>query len=113
MRTLSVAIFLEICDDRYQSRSMILTSQVPTDHWHEQIGDPTLADSILAAGAITHIASNSTANRCARAAEGKTGSAITPHRRFYSAERGQGTQRRSPCPTPPSPLKPLKNTSGH
>jgi DNA replication protein DnaC len=39
--------FLEICDDRYQSRSMILTSQVPTEHWHEQIGDPTLADSIL------------------------------------------------------------------
>ena len=39
--------FLEICDDRYQSRSMILTSQVPTQHWHEQIGDPTIADSIL------------------------------------------------------------------
>jgi DNA replication protein DnaC len=39
--------FLEICDDRYQSRSMILTSQVPTEHWHEQIGDPTIADSIL------------------------------------------------------------------
>jgi DNA replication protein DnaC len=39
--------FLEICDDRYQSRSMILTSQVPTTHWHEQIGDPTIADSIL------------------------------------------------------------------
>jgi DNA replication protein DnaC len=39
--------FLEICDDRYQTRSMILTSQVPVKHWHEQIGDPTLADSIL------------------------------------------------------------------
>jgi DNA replication protein DnaC len=39
--------FLEICDDRYQSRSMVLTSQVPTEHWHEQIGDPTIADSIL------------------------------------------------------------------
>jgi hypothetical protein len=39
--------FLEICDDRYQNRSMVLTSQVPTDHWHEQIGDPTIADSIL------------------------------------------------------------------
>jgi len=39
--------FLEICDDRYQSRSIILTSQVPTEHWHEQIGDPTIADSIL------------------------------------------------------------------
>ena len=39
--------FLELCDDRYQRRSMILTSQLPIAHWHEQIGDPTLADSIL------------------------------------------------------------------
>lgn len=39
--------FLEICDDRYQRRSLILTSQMPVDHWHEQIGDPTIADSIL------------------------------------------------------------------
>lgn len=39
--------FLEICDDRYQRRSTILTSQVPVKHWHEQIGDPTLADSIM------------------------------------------------------------------
>jgi DNA replication protein DnaC len=39
--------FLEICDDRYERRSMILTSQMPVAHWHEQIGDPTIADSIL------------------------------------------------------------------
>jgi len=39
--------FLEICDDRYQARSLILTSQVPVADWHAQIGDPTLADSIL------------------------------------------------------------------
>jgi DNA replication protein DnaC len=38
---------LEICDDRYQRRSLILTSQMPIAHWHEQIGDPTIADSIL------------------------------------------------------------------
>ena len=38
---------LEICDDRYQRRSLILTSQMPVAHWHEQIGDPTIADSIL------------------------------------------------------------------
>ena len=37
--------FLEICDDRYQRRSTLLTSQVPVNHWHEQIGDPTIADS--------------------------------------------------------------------
>jgi DNA replication protein DnaC len=39
--------FGELCDERYQSRSLILTSQMPIAHWHEQIGDPTLADSIL------------------------------------------------------------------
>jgi DNA replication protein DnaC len=39
--------FLELCDERYQNRSTILTSQMPIAHWHEQIGDPTLADSIL------------------------------------------------------------------
>jgi DNA replication protein DnaC len=39
--------FLEICEDRYQVRSTILTSQLPVAQWHEQIGDPTLADSIL------------------------------------------------------------------
>lgn len=39
--------FLEICDDRYNRRSTILTSQLPVEKWHAQIGDPTLADSIL------------------------------------------------------------------
>ena len=39
--------FCEICEDRYQTRSMILTSQLPVARWHEQIGDPTVADGIL------------------------------------------------------------------
>ena len=39
--------FWEICEDRYQVRSMILTSQMPVSKWHEQIGDPTVADGIL------------------------------------------------------------------
>lgn len=39
--------FWEICEDRYQTRSMILTSQLPIAKWHEQIGDPTVADGIL------------------------------------------------------------------
>jgi len=38
---------LEILEDRYGRRSTIVTSQVPVDRWHEHIGDPTLADSIL------------------------------------------------------------------
>jgi DNA replication protein DnaC len=39
--------FWEICEDRYQVRSTILTSQLPVSRWQEQIGDPTLADGIL------------------------------------------------------------------
>jgi len=37
---------LEILEDRYGTRSTIVTSQVPPSHWHEAIGDPTLADAI-------------------------------------------------------------------
>src|SRR5262249_26288372 len=39
--------FWEICEERYQTRSVILTSQMPVARWHEQIGDPTVADGIL------------------------------------------------------------------
>jgi DNA replication protein DnaC len=39
--------FWEIAEERYQTRSMVLTSQLPVSRWHEQIGDPTLADGIL------------------------------------------------------------------
>ena len=39
--------FLEICDERYLTRSTLLTSQLPIAKWHAQIGDPTVADSIL------------------------------------------------------------------
>ena len=39
--------FWEICEERYQRRSTVLTSQFPVSRWHEQIGDPTLADGIL------------------------------------------------------------------
>jgi len=38
---------LEILEDRYGRRSTIVTSQVPVDHWHQLIGDPTYADAIL------------------------------------------------------------------
>ena len=38
---------LEILDDRYNMRATIITSQLPIAHWHEAVGDPTLADAIL------------------------------------------------------------------
>lgn len=38
---------LEILEDRHGVHSTLVTSQLPVDHWHETIGDPTLADAIL------------------------------------------------------------------
>ena len=38
---------LEIIDDRHGRGSTIVTSQLPVDHWHDIIGDPTIADAIL------------------------------------------------------------------
>lgn len=39
--------FLEILDDRHNRTATLITSQFPTDCWHELIGDPTVADAIL------------------------------------------------------------------
>ena len=38
---------LEIVDDRYDKRSLLITSQVSFDRLYDIIGDPTLADAIL------------------------------------------------------------------
>ena len=38
---------LELFDDRHGLKSTVITSQFPIEHWHEIIGDPTLADAIL------------------------------------------------------------------
>ena len=38
---------LELLDERYQTRSTVITSQLPVAHWHEALGDATLADAIL------------------------------------------------------------------
>lgn len=38
---------LEIMEDRYEKRSTLIASQLPFKHWHEMIGEPTIADAIL------------------------------------------------------------------
>ena len=38
---------MEILDDRYASRSTLITSQLPVGKWYEYLDDPTLADAIL------------------------------------------------------------------
>lgn len=41
------ADLLEIIEDRHQRRSTIVASQLPVSHWHEALGEPTVADAIL------------------------------------------------------------------
>jgi len=38
---------LELLEDRHDRRATLVTSQLPIEHWHEALGDPTLADAIL------------------------------------------------------------------
>lgn len=38
---------LEVLDDRVGARSTVITSQLPVEHWHAYLNDPTLADAIL------------------------------------------------------------------
>jgi len=38
---------LEVIEDRHGAASTIITSQLPVEHWHEVIGDPTIADALL------------------------------------------------------------------
>ncbi len=38
---------LEVIEDRHGAASTIITSQLPIEHWHEVIGDPTIADALL------------------------------------------------------------------
>lgn len=38
---------LEVIEDRHGAASTIIASQLPVDHWHEMIGDPTIADALL------------------------------------------------------------------
>ncbi len=41
------ADLLEIVDDRSAQRATIITHQLPIEHWHAWLGDPTVADAIL------------------------------------------------------------------
>lgn len=45
-QTIRVAL-LQIMEDRYAKKSVIITSQLPVAKWHAYINEPTLADAIL------------------------------------------------------------------
>lgn len=38
---------LELVDDRHQLHSTIIVGQIPVEHWHQLLPDPTVADAIL------------------------------------------------------------------
>ena len=38
---------MEVIEDRHERRSTLIASQLPIEHWHEAIGEATLADAIL------------------------------------------------------------------
>ena len=38
---------LEIVEDRYGRRATLVASQLPVEHWHELVGDPTFGDAIM------------------------------------------------------------------
>ena len=48
---------MEIVEDRYEAGSILITSQLPLNTWHEIIGEPTFADAIL--DRLVHNAYNS------------------------------------------------------
>jgi DNA replication protein DnaC len=43
----SMLAILQILEDRYGKKSMIITSQLPAGNWHEYIGESTIADAIM------------------------------------------------------------------
>lgn len=38
---------LEVLEDRHGITSTVIASQIPTERWHDTIGDPTIADAVL------------------------------------------------------------------
>ena len=69
---------LEIVEDRYDAGTILLTSQVPVDRWHDMIGVPTLADAILDRLVHNAYRSNSPARACASGNPHDTAPTITP-----------------------------------
>lgn len=45
--TAEARLLLDLIDNRYQQRSVMLLSQFPVADWHSRFADPTLADAIL------------------------------------------------------------------
>jgi DNA replication protein DnaC len=40
-------ILMDVIDDRYDSHSTIIASQIPVEMWYDSIGEQTVADAIM------------------------------------------------------------------
>jgi len=80
--------FLEIWDDRYATRSTILTSQIPLARWHDQIAIPLLPTASSTPSFTMHTASNSK--------EPRSGKPNPSNRRTRIWNRLQGAKSRQP-----------------
>lgn len=40
-------LLMDVIDDRYDSKSTIVASQIPVEMWHDAIGEQTVADAVL------------------------------------------------------------------
>jgi DNA replication protein DnaC len=101
------ADLLEVIEDRAGTRSTIVTSQLPVGHWHEALGEPTIADAILdrlVHGAYRLELRGDSRRRAAAALEG-SGEADTITRPEPTVPDGPGRPRRERGATagPPGP----------
>ena len=95
--------FLEISDDRYRRRSLILIHRCRLPIGNEQIGIRPLPIAFSTAWSILSTASNSAANRCAKSAAGNRTKEL-PNWVSTVLMWGQEAQTLLPCPTPESLL---------
>jgi DNA replication protein DnaC len=112
------ADLLEVIEDRGGLRSTIVTSQLPVGHWHEALGEPTLADAIL--DRLVHNAyrlelKGDSRRRAARAADDPAevapapDAAITPD---PPASEAPGRPHRNPGGADDPPGSPLSPATG-
>ena len=89
---------MEIVEDRYEAGSILITSQLPLNTWHEIIGEPTFADAIPSSTGwcTTPTGSNSTDNPSER----KTLNYVTKRQKTDIKNQGLTATRQSWADTP-------------
>lgn len=107
---------LELLEDRYGTRATIVTSQLPPAHWHEHLGDPTLADAIC--DRLLHNAHRIVLKGPSRRKE--TPAAATPETPSLRSEAPPGAATGpapeadlQQAPPSPSPRSPTRGRRGH